>query len=58
MYRAAGYREIPDYNSNPHADRWYEKCLACVSITHLPVHSLRTRSLRIRPALWNPRRCG
>jgi GNAT superfamily N-acetyltransferase len=28
MYRAAGYRQIPDYNSNPRADRWYEKLLA------------------------------
>ena len=28
MYRAAGYREIPDYNANPRADRWYEKRLA------------------------------
>jgi len=28
MYREAGYREIADYNSNPRADRWYEKSLA------------------------------
>ena len=28
MYREAGYREIEDYNSNPRADRWYEKSLA------------------------------
>ncbi len=28
MYREAGYREIPDYNANPRADRWYEKRLA------------------------------
>ena len=28
MYREAGYREIDDYNSNPRADRWYEKSLA------------------------------
>jgi GNAT superfamily N-acetyltransferase len=28
MYREAGYREIEDYNSNPRADRWYEKPLA------------------------------
>jgi GNAT superfamily N-acetyltransferase len=28
MYKAAGYREIPDYNSNPRANRWYEKLLA------------------------------
>jgi GNAT superfamily N-acetyltransferase len=28
MYREAGYREVPDYNGNPRADRWYEKSLA------------------------------
>ena len=28
MYREAGYREIPDYNSNPRSDGWYEKVLA------------------------------
>jgi GNAT superfamily N-acetyltransferase len=27
MYLAAGYREIADYNSNPHADIWGEKQL-------------------------------
>ena len=27
MYVAAGYREIADYNSNPHADHWGEKRL-------------------------------
>jgi GNAT superfamily N-acetyltransferase len=27
MYRAAGYREIADYNDNPHADVWGEKPL-------------------------------
>jgi GNAT superfamily N-acetyltransferase len=27
MYVAAGYREIPDYNNNPHADFWGEKGL-------------------------------
>jgi GNAT superfamily N-acetyltransferase len=27
MYQAAGYREIADYNSNPHADFWGEKPL-------------------------------
>jgi GNAT superfamily N-acetyltransferase len=27
MYRAAGYREIADYNDNPHADHWGEKRL-------------------------------
>jgi GNAT superfamily N-acetyltransferase len=27
MYLAAGYREIADYNSNPHADIWGEKAL-------------------------------
>ena len=28
MYVEAGYRRIEDYNSNPRADRWYEKPLA------------------------------
>ena len=28
MYTEAGYREIEDYNSNPRANRWYEKLLA------------------------------
>lgn len=28
LYRAAGYREIPDYNSNPHAAHWMEKDLS------------------------------
>ncbi len=28
MYRRAGYEQIPDYNGNPRADRWYEKVLA------------------------------
>ena len=27
MYLAAGYREIADYNNNPHADIWCEKQL-------------------------------
>ena len=27
MYQARGYREIEDYNGNPHADRWGEKRL-------------------------------
>ena len=27
MYLAVGYREIADYNSNPHADMWGEKHL-------------------------------
>jgi GNAT superfamily N-acetyltransferase len=27
IYRAQGYREIGDYNDNPHADRWGEKPL-------------------------------
>jgi len=27
MYQAAGYREIADYNRNPHADIWGEKQL-------------------------------
>jgi GNAT superfamily N-acetyltransferase len=27
IYRAAGYREIADYNDNPHADVWAEKAL-------------------------------
>jgi GNAT superfamily N-acetyltransferase len=28
MYLGAGFRRIGDYNSNPRADRWYEKPLA------------------------------
>lgn len=28
MYREAGFCEIEDYNSNPRANRWYEKLLA------------------------------
>jgi ribosomal protein S18 acetylase RimI-like enzyme len=28
LYNSAGYREIEDYNSNPRANRWYEKPLA------------------------------
>jgi GNAT superfamily N-acetyltransferase len=28
MYRRAGYREIPDYNSNPRSNVWLEKPLA------------------------------
>jgi hypothetical protein len=28
MYTEDGYRRIEDYNSNPRADRWYEKLLA------------------------------
>lgn len=28
LYQRAGYREIPRYNDNPYADRWYEKRLA------------------------------
>ncbi len=27
IYRAAGYREVEDYNGNPHADVWAEKRL-------------------------------
>jgi GNAT superfamily N-acetyltransferase len=27
VYQAAGYREITDYNDNPHADFWGEKRL-------------------------------
>jgi GNAT superfamily N-acetyltransferase len=27
IYEAAGYRAIPDYNDNPHADLWGEKQL-------------------------------
>lgn len=27
LYRAVGYREIPDYNGNPHAAYWMEKTL-------------------------------
>jgi GNAT superfamily N-acetyltransferase len=28
MYGGAGYRQIPDYNSNPRSNRWFEKLLA------------------------------
>lgn len=28
LYRAAGYREIDDYNGNPHAGHWFEKAVA------------------------------
>jgi hypothetical protein len=28
LYRYAGYREIGDYNSNPSANRWFDKALA------------------------------
>jgi GNAT superfamily N-acetyltransferase len=28
LYRSMGYSEIEDYNSNPRANRWYEKPLA------------------------------
>jgi len=27
LYRAAGYREIPRYNDNPHAVAWFERVL-------------------------------
>lgn len=27
LYRAAGYREVPDYNRNPKADLWFERPL-------------------------------
>jgi GNAT superfamily N-acetyltransferase len=27
LYRAAGYREVPDYNRNPKADLWFERAL-------------------------------
>ena len=27
LYRAAGYREVPAYNENPKADRWFERQL-------------------------------
>ena len=27
LYESAGYREIPDYNGNPHASYWAEKDL-------------------------------
>ena len=27
IYRAAGYRQVEDYNHNPHADIWGEKRL-------------------------------
>ncbi len=25
LYRSRGYREVPDFNGEPHADRWYRK---------------------------------
>lgn len=25
LYRAAGYRQVPDYNDNPKADLWFER---------------------------------
>ena len=27
LYRAAGYREVPDYNQNPKASLWFERSL-------------------------------
>jgi ribosomal protein S18 acetylase RimI-like enzyme len=27
LYRAAGYREVPDYNANPKASLWFERQL-------------------------------
>lgn len=27
LYRAAGYREVPDYNGNPKANVWFERAL-------------------------------
>ena len=27
LYRAAGYREVADYNDNPKADLWFERAL-------------------------------
>ena len=27
LYRSAGYREVPAYNENPKADRWFERAL-------------------------------
>lgn len=27
LYRAAGYREVPDYNANPKASLWFERAL-------------------------------
>jgi GNAT superfamily N-acetyltransferase len=27
LYRTSGYREVPAYNHNPHAHRWFEKRL-------------------------------
>jgi GrpB-like predicted nucleotidyltransferase (UPF0157 family)/GNAT superfamily N-acetyltransferase len=32
LYRAAGYREVPDYNANPKADLWFERSLRDESI--------------------------
>ncbi len=31
MYRGAGYREVPAFNSEPYAHYWFEKSLAAVS---------------------------
>lgn len=28
LYRAAGYREVPDYNANPKANLWFERSLS------------------------------
>jgi ribosomal protein S18 acetylase RimI-like enzyme len=28
LYRASGYRDIPRYNDNPHAQHWFEKTLS------------------------------
>jgi GNAT superfamily N-acetyltransferase len=28
LYRTSGYREIPPYNDNPHAELWFEKRLS------------------------------
>ncbi len=28
LYRAAGYRDVPDYNGNPKANLWFERSLA------------------------------
>lgn len=36
LYRAAGYREVPDYNANPKADLWFERSLDSEPIAIVP----------------------
>lgn len=39
LYRSAGYREIDDYNGNPHAGHWFEKGLASDVSSRAPAGS-------------------